>query len=76
MARDIQERTFQFAVRVVKVCQHLDDKSGAGRTLAKQLIRYGTSIGAKVEDAQGGQSRADFLSKISIACKEAIETLY
>jgi len=44
--------------------------------LGKQLFRAGTSIGANVEEAQGGQSKADFLSKISIARKEARETLY
>jgi len=44
--------------------------------LGKQLFRAGTSIGANIEEAQGGQSRADFLSKISIARKEARETLY
>lgn len=46
------------------------------RTLGNQLIRSGTSIGANIEEAQGGQSRADFLSKMSIAQKEARETLY
>ena len=46
------------------------------RTLADQLLRAGTSIGANTEEAQAGQSRADFLSKISIACKEARETQY
>lgn len=60
----------------MKLCQFLDKQAGVGRTLGKQLIRSGTSIGANVEEAQGGQSRADFLSKISIACKEARETLY
>jgi four helix bundle protein len=39
-------------------------------------LRSGTSVGANVEEAQGGQSRADFLSKISIACKESRETHY
>jgi len=76
LKNDICERTFVFAVRVVKLCQFLDKQAGVGRTLGKQLIRSGTSIGANVEEAQGGQSRADFLSKISIACKEARETLY
>jgi four helix bundle protein len=51
-------------------------KSGVSRMLGKQLFRAGTSIGANVEEAQGGQSRADFISKISIARKEARETLY
>ena len=72
----IVERTFAFAVRIVKLCQALDGKPGVSRVLARQLLRSGTSIGANVEEAQGGQSRADFLSKMSIAHKEARETLY
>ncbi len=44
--------------------------------LSKQLLRSGTSIGANVEEAIGGKSKADFISKISIAYKEARETLY
>lgn len=44
--------------------------------LSKQLLRSGTSIGANVEEAIGGQSKADFISKISITYKEARETLY
>lgn len=44
--------------------------------MSKQLLRSGTSIGAKVEEALAGQSRADFLSKMSIASKEARETNY
>ena len=70
------ERTFEFARRVVKLCQMLDQTPGVSRTLANQLLRSGTSIGANVEEAQAGQSRADFLSKLSIACKEARETHY
>jgi four helix bundle protein len=73
---DIVERTFRFSIRVVKLCQVLDRKPGVGRTLSRQLLRAGTSIGANVEEAQAGQSRADFLSKYSIACKEARETHY
>lgn len=74
--RDLPERTFEFAKRVVKLCQMLDQTPGVSRTLANQLLRSGTSIGANVEEGQAGQSRADFLSKLSIACKEARETHY
>ena len=76
MKRDLPERTFEFARRVVKLCQVLDQTPGVSRTLANQLLRSGTSIGANVEEGQAGQSRADFLSKLSIACKEARETHY
>ena len=61
---------------MVKVCQVLDQTPGVSRTLATQLLRSGTSIGANVEESQAAQSRADFLSKLSIACKEARETHY
>jgi four helix bundle protein len=73
---DIRERTFRFAVRVVKLCQHLDGRPGVGKTLARQLLRAGTSIGANLEEAQSGQSKADFISKNAIALKEARETSY
>ena len=73
---EIQERTFEFAIHIVKLCQYLDEKPGVKRILSNQLLRSGTSVGANIEEAQAGQSRADFLSKMSIACKEARETLY
>lgn len=74
--RDLPERTFEFARRVVKLCAVLDETPGVSRTLANQLLRSGTSIGANIEEGQGSQSRADFVSKYSIACKEARETHY
>jgi len=74
--RDLPERTFEFARRIVKVCQLLDEAPGVSRTLAHQLLRSASSIGANVEEGQASQSRADFISKYSIACKEARETHY
>lgn len=74
--RDLPERTFEFARRVVKVCQGLDQTPGVSRTLAQQMLRSACSVGANVEEGQGSQSRADFVSKYSIACKEARETHY
>ena len=76
MKTDLPERTFDFARRIVLLCMKLDEKPGASRTLANQLIRSGTSIGANIEEGQGSQSEADFLAKYSIACKEARETKY
>lgn len=73
---DITERTFDFAVRIVRLCQHLDERHGVGRTISRQLLRSGTSIGANVEEAQAGQSKPDFISKYAIALKEARETCY
>jgi four helix bundle protein len=54
----------------------LDQAPGVSRTLAHQLLRSGSSVGANVEEGHGSQSRADFVSKYSIACKEARETHY
>ena len=72
----ITDRTFDFAIEIVAICQALDSKPGVARTLGRQLLRSGTSIGANVEEAQAGQSRADFISKCSIALKECRETVY
>ena len=76
MKSDIPDRTFQFAQHIVKLCMAMDTKPGVSRTLANQLLRSGTSIGANVEEGQASQSEADFVSKYSIACKEARETHY
>src|SRR5437870_13608300 len=73
---DIRKRTFDFAVRIVSLCSYLLSKPGVRRTLANQLLKAGTSIGANIEEAQAGQSRADFISKNAIALKEARETHY
>ncbi|OKH40269.1 four helix bundle protein [Nostoc calcicola FACHB-389] len=70
------DRTFTFSVSIVKLCKYLDDKPGVPRTLAQQLLRSGTSIGANVEEAQAAQSKADFISKLMIALKESRETRY
>jgi four helix bundle protein len=72
----ITERSFAFAVRIIKLCQFLEKQDKVSRTLANQLLRSGTSIGANIEEAQAGQSKADFTAKMSIANKEARETLY
>ena len=74
--RDIKERTFSFALEIVRLCRNFDSRPRSLQTLAQQLLRSGTSVGANVEEAQAGQSRADFISKYSVALKEARETLY
>lgn len=73
---DIRERTFAFAVRVVKLCRRLEREHRVERSLVSQLLRAATSIGANAEEAQAGQSRADFISKNAICLKEARETHY
>jgi len=74
--RDIKERTFSFALEIIRLCRILNGKRGTARTLSQQLLRSGTSIGANVEEAQAGQSQADFISKYNIALKEAREVIY
>ena len=74
--RDIKERTFSFALEIIRLCRSLDSKPRSLRILAQQLLKAGTSVGANVQEAQAGQSRADFISKYNIALKEARETLY
>src|SRR5262245_60249537 len=73
---DIEGRTFEFALRVIKVCFALDAKPGVGRTLGNQLLKSGTSVGANVTEAQAAQSKPDFASKMNIALKESRETHY
>jgi four helix bundle protein len=72
---DIAKRSFQYALRIIKLYRELE-KDRVGRILGKQLLRSGTSIGANVHEAQGAQSKADFITKMSIAHKEAYETSY
>ena len=71
----ILDKSFDFAIRVIKLYKHLcDDKKEY--ILSKQLIRSGTSIGANINEAQAGQSKRDFIAKMSIASKEARESKY
>ena len=71
----IVDKSKGFAVRIVKLYQYLCAEKHEF-VLSKQLLRSGTSIGANVKEAIRGQSKADFISKMSIALKEASETEY
>ena len=73
---DICDRTFQFALRIIKLCDFLNQKPGVARELSRQLLRAGTSVGANVEESQSAQSTADFIHKLEIALKEARESTY
>lgn len=75
MDKPAEEKSFLFAVRIVKLCNYLVEKKKA-YSLSKQLLRAGTSIGANLAESQQAQSRPDFISKLSIALKEAVETNY
>ena len=70
----VKKKSFSFALSVINLYQELVEQREF--VISKQLLRSGTSIGANVEEALAGQSRRDFLSKMSIASKEARETRY
>ena len=71
----LQEKTYAFAIRIVKASQYLTVEKKE-YVLSKQLLRSGTSIGANTEEAIGGQSDKDFYAKLNIVYKEARETFY
>lgn len=71
----IVEKSYAFGLRIVKLFLHLR-KEKIERALIIQLSRSGTSIGANVEEAEGAQSKKDFITEMSIAYKEARETEY
>lgn len=71
----IEKKSFEFAIAIVRACKKISQEKKE-YVLTKQLLRSRTSIGANVAEAQHAQSKADFISKISIAQKEANETKY
>ncbi len=70
----IRDKSFEFALEIIKPYILLQDRKEY--VISKQLLKSGTSIGANVVEAGAAQSRKDFLSKMSIASKEARETEY
>lgn len=70
---DIQDRTFKFGVRIIQFVDKLP-RTLSATELGKQLLRSGTSIAANMEEANGAESKSDFIHKVSIADKEARET--
>ena len=72
----ICDRAFEFASHALKLCDRVYERGPSARHIASQLIRCGTSIGSNAEEAQEGQSKADFIAKLSISRKEARETSY
>jgi four helix bundle protein len=71
----IQIKSYAFAIRIVNAYKYLIEEHKE-YVLSKQLLRCGTSIGANIEEAIGGQSQKDFFAKLTIAYKEARETKY
>lgn len=71
----IKTKSFEFALRIIKLFKHLQSEKKE-YILSKQILRSGTSVGAMVREAEHAQSSADFIHKLSIAQKEANETEY
>lgn len=71
----IVEKSKRFAVDIVCLYKELVNEQKKF-VLSKQMLRAGTSVGANVKEAQNAQSKADFVSKMSVALKEADETEY
>ena len=72
----ICERSFEFGVRILNLCAVLWNQGPKARRVASELIRCGTSIGANAEEAQDGQTKPDYIAKMSVSRKESRETLY
>ena len=72
---DVYELTRSFAIRIVNMYKYLKEEKGE-HIMSKQVLRSGTSIGANAFEGKNAQSRADFISKMNIALKEATETGY
>jgi len=75
MENIIQNKSFAFAIRIVRLYQFLKEEKKAF-VLSKQILRSGTSIGANIEEGEGGFSKKDFIAKMGISYKEARETKY
>ncbi|MGN6735251.1 MAG: four helix bundle protein [Candidatus Binatia bacterium] len=71
----IRNKSFAFALTVVKLAKYLENEKREF-VLSRQVLRSGTAIGALVREAEHAESKADFIHKMSIALKEANETLY
>jgi four helix bundle protein len=72
----IAERAFEFACRIVKLCEKLWERGPAASKIADQLFDSGTSIGANSEEAEGGHTEPDFTAKLAISRKESRETIF
>ena len=75
MANTLQAKSRNFAIRIINCYKFLNEQKNE-QIISKQLLRCGTSIGANTRESKNAQSRNDFMSKLSIALKEADETEY
>ncbi len=71
----VKQKSFHFALRIVKLYKYLTEQKKE-YIIAKQTMRSGTTIGALIREAAQGESKRDFVHKLSIALKEANETAY
>ncbi len=71
----VAERLLEYGARIIKVVESLP-QTLVGRRIGDQLLRSGISVGAHYEEAQGGESHADFVHKLQIAVKELRESNY
>ena len=71
----LKAKSYSFALRVVHLYKHLV-RENREFVLSKQVLRSGTSVGANVTEGNQAQSKVDFVHKLSIALKEAVETEY
>jgi four helix bundle protein len=72
----ICDRAFEFASRILKLSDRLWNRGPSARLIASQLMAAGTSIGSNAEEAQEGQSKADYIAKMAISRKEARESRF
>jgi four helix bundle protein len=75
MENVLKEKSYAFALRVVKLAQYLSSKKKE-YVLSRQVLRSGTAIGALISEAEFAQSKPDFVNKLSVGLKEANETQY
>ncbi len=73
--RDLDERLLEYGVRIIRLVEALP-KTAAARRIGDQLLRSGTSVGANYAEAQGAESKEDFVHKLQLALKEVRESLY
>lgn len=71
----LKTKSYAFSIRIVKLCQYLNKEKNE-YILSKQILRSGTTVAALIREAEFGQSKADFINKLSVGLKEANETGY
>jgi len=74
--RDLDDRVFRFARRVIDLFDLLHARGGSARAIGYQLLKAGTSVGSNCEEASAGQTKADFIAKLAISRKESRESLF